>query len=284
MKVLLSLVSLTYVLIAASVLPSLGLAQEKQVFEYKYEDGKTYRYTDSLKARITQEMMGREMTITANARVVMRYVVKTVNSDGSIQLVYSADSMVVASKSPMRDTTLVMKDMIGKRSSVRLSKDGVVTQKKTIDSISNEARMMGMSAVTSAPHFARFATRAIGAGDKWTSTVTDSTTTPTMSTQSTINYEYTAGGVEQKLGHTCRVITYTGSGTISGKGSMQGMDLFVDGTSKVKGTMHFDVALGIVVVEDQKMENESTIAATGAQQMTIPQSSVFTHTHILRGE
>jgi hypothetical protein len=51
-----------------------------------------------------------------------------------------------------------------------------------------------------------------------------------------------------------------------------GMELFLEGTSKVNGTFYFDPKLTILISDESNTEMEATIAVSGQQSMTIPLS------------
>jgi hypothetical protein len=71
-------------------------------------------------------------------------------------------------------------------------------------------------------------------------------------------------------GRSCLQIGFKGEIGIDGKGSMMGMDLFMEGKGKVTGTLMFDPAQGIVVQESSVTDTDMTAAVTGQQNMTIP--------------
>lgn len=78
------------------------------------------------------------------------------------------------------------------------------------------------------------------------------------------------------MGVECAKISYSGKLTISGKGSMNGADFFVEGTGSTGGIYFVEIATGMPVREDSKYDMESTVAVTGAQNMTIPSSTAVT--------
>jgi hypothetical protein len=63
---------------------------------------------------------------------------------------------------------------------------------------------------------------------------------------------------------------------------MMGMDIFTEGKGTTSGTLYFDPAAGITVVEDSKTESDMTAAMTGQQNMTMPISSSSTTSRTLR--
>ena len=99
-------------------------AQESYALKYMYAKGHTYRYADLMTANSTQEMMGQEVKATNTSRSTIRLVVDDVTADGSMVLTVSADSLKISVKSTRMDTTMVMDNMVGKRTRVNLSTRG----------------------------------------------------------------------------------------------------------------------------------------------------------------
>jgi hypothetical protein len=61
---------------------------------------------------------------------------------------------------------------------------------------------------------------------------------------------------------------------------MMGMDVFIEGKGKLRGTIYFDDKAGLVVKEEGQNDTDLTAAITGQQNMTIPmtQSAKVTRT------
>jgi hypothetical protein len=60
--------------------------------------------------------------------------------------------------------------------------------------------------------------------------------------------------------------------SVTGKGSMMGMQLYVEGSGKAKGFCFIDPASGLPVYDESTSDMETTAAITGQQNMTIPSS------------
>jgi hypothetical protein len=109
-------------------------------------------------------------------------------------------------------------------------------------------------------------------GEKWNSTTIDTVESMGGKIYHISNMEYTLSGKEKKQNHDCLKIDYIGTTSDTGKMMMNGMELFVEGNGKVKGTMYFDAKIGITVLDESTTDNEQTMAITGQQNMTIPMS------------
>jgi hypothetical protein len=252
-------------LAAASVFPQAPLQ-----LKYGFEKGKAYRYADLVTSTMVQEMMGQEMKIYTTARMVSRIEVEEKREDGASVLVTSMDSLVVATKSPRRDTTMVMEELIGKRNRVVLSPLGVVESRQVLDSVKSIQGMGRSAAFREAIRFHQLSKGPVAMGGKWKTAVADTNDAMGGAMVSTSSLEYTVVGREQVMGHPCIKLTYVGESTIEGKGSMMGMEVFTEGKGKLKGTIFFDDAQGLVVMEEGQNDTDMTAAITGQQNMTIP--------------
>jgi hypothetical protein len=262
---------LSLVAIAILLSASFLFAQDSYKIEYKFQKGTTYRYNHISNSNITQEMMGKEMKMTNASDMTIRVAVDDITKEGNFGLVVSVDSAKNTTKSPMMDTTMILSNIIGKRTKITVSNMGSVLSREVIDTIKNEGMMgggsqRGMASMTKLPD------KPVKVGEKWTTTTIDTIESMGGKIIHTTNMEFTLTGKETKQKHNCLKLDYTGTTTDTGKMVMNGMDLFVEGSGKVKGTMYFDAKIGITIVDESSTDNEQTMAITGQQNMTIPMS------------
>jgi hypothetical protein len=256
-------------------------AQESFAIQYRFEKGRAYCFADSITVNSTTEMMGQEMKSTSTVFSVTRAVPTEIRNDGSTVFVVSSDTMNVAIKSNRGDTTLVPREMIGKRTRLTLSRLGDASKRETIDTIKLAGAMRGVGQRETL-RFHVFSPKPVTLGEKWTSTRFD--TSDAMGGKMVVvsSMEYCLLAKEKKDGKECVKIGYTGKMTVTGKGSMMGMDLYIEGSGTSSGTTLVDPENGISLSEDSKSEMETTTAATGQQNMTIPSSqSITTHRVLL---
>ena len=262
---------LSLVAIAILLSASFLFAQDSYKIEYKFQKGKTYRFNHTSNSNITQEMMGKEMKMTNASDMTIRVAVDNITKEGNFGLVVSVDSAKNTTKSPMMDTTMVLSNLIGKRTKITVSKIGAVLSREVIDTIKNEG-MVGGGSQRGMAQITRLPEKEVKIGEKWNSTTIDTVESMGGKIYHTSNIEYTLSGKEKKQNHDCLKIDYTGTTSDTGKMMMNGMELFVEGSGKVKGIMYFDYKLGITIVDDATTDNEQTMAITGQQNMTIPMS------------
>ena len=257
-------------------------AQEQYTLQYKLEKGKVYRFSDTTLVKSSQEVMGQEVKSTSTVLATTRLVPAEIRADGATVLTVSPDMMSVSVKSARMDTTLVLKDAIGKRTRLTISKLGETIGRDVIDTV----KLTGMAAASGRQDMVRLhlmPPNPVKIGEKWTSTKPDTTEAMGGKMVTVATGDFTLLAKETKLGIPCLKISYAGKLTVSGKGSMNGADFFVEGTGTTSGTYFVDIATGMPVREDSRYDMESTVALTGAQNMTIPSStSVTSHRTLLK--
>jgi hypothetical protein len=268
------------ILIAGAVTTSAANAQEQFTMKYRLEKGKVYRFADTTLVKSSQEMMGQEMKSTSTVLSVTRLIPAEVNADGSTALTVSPDAMSISVKSARMDTTLVLNDMVGKRTRLTISALGETIRREVIDTV----KFSAVTASVGRQDLIRFhimPSKPVKIGEKWSSSKSDTSDAMGGKMVTVSTGDFTLLAKETKMGVECLKVSYAGKLTISGKGSMNGADFFVEGTGTTSGTYFADVATGMPVAEDSKYDVESTVAITGAQNMTIPQSTSVTSHRIL---
>ena len=265
---------------ALSVVAQLAHAQESYALHYAYKQGKIYRYSNMMATTSTREMMGREVKTTANVFGTTRLAVDNVADDGSCSFTTSMDSLRIDVKSPEMDTTIVPEGMTGKRSSLVVTKYGVIRSRAVIDTIKGQAMMMGVGQ-REMVRFHQLSEKPVKTGEGWKVSTKDSIDLMGGTSIVATEMAYTLGGKEVKAGRECLKVSYTGTSTTVGKGSMMGMEIFIEGTTKMSGTFDIDPEQGLIIAEVMEATGESTVATTGQQAMTIPVSTTIKSTRAL---
>ena len=257
------------VLCASALLLSLSSAQTAYTLAYKFLPGKTYQYKSVSDGTVIQEMMGQEMKIENGSDMTVSISTETAGDDGSMSLITKLVEGSSRIKNPMQDTTIALTEMIDKRMRILVKADGSILGREIIDTVEAQRGMRGVSQ-REALRFHILPSKKVKQGETWSSTFTDTVDNMGGKIVNVVNSTYTFVGTEPKNGATCLKVDYTGTITVEGSGTMQGMDLYIEGGGKVAGTMYFDPSRGMVVLDESTTETESTIAVTGQQNMTIP--------------
>ena len=267
--------------LCCAALTSQAVAGGPYTLRLGLQQGKTYLYADVVRADVTQEMMGQEMKSATVSTSLSRFVVEKAGADG-IAAITSLDSMTVSVKNARMDTTMVMPDLLGKRSRIVLSPLGKVLSKAVIDTIGKVGSPMRGASARDAMRVHIFPEAPVAVGGTWTGVIADTNEAMGGKMVTTSTLSYTLAGEEQKGGRACVKITYTGTMAVEGKGSMMGAEIFTEGKGTVSGVMYFDAAAGVTVADESKMETDLTAAITGAQNMTMPMSTVGSSARTLR--
>jgi hypothetical protein len=246
-------------------------AQDKFKLEYKFENGKIYRYRDETKGKIIQEMMGQEDRTDIKSKTFIKVLAdSTLQSNAAILLV-SVDSVKVTLITKREDKTLDLPEVIGKRVKFSVSGLGKILKKEVIDpvKIKGMAQEIDIRELVQIP-LAQFPENEIKIGDKWDATWADTVEAMCGKAVTQSNYQYKLKGKENKNNRDCLKVEFEGKETSEGKGNMQGMEIYFEKENKNEGTLYLDINSGIVVFEASEAEELTTISTAGAHSMMIP--------------
>ena len=96
------------------------------------------------------------------------------------------------------------------------------------------------------------------------------------------NIEYILSGKGKKGDHDCIKIDYKGTLEITGKVKQMGMDMIMEGSGDVTGSVWFDPISGLLIEGLDNNTVDMTMALTGQAQMTIPITQKMTTTQSLK--
>ncbi len=275
---------LVSVLLGALVL-SLGQAGQK--LRYKFEQGKTYRYEIHANNSVTGQAQGQDFTADSKTKLVIGLVLDKTLPDGSVELIGSFESFQSTLNIPMmgmRDTTIDFADLAGKRVRITMTPRGKTTAIATIDTMPRNM-LLSMSGGQPADLFRRvmpeLPEQEIAEKGTWTQAQPETTKTSGMTVVSKPNVTFTVAGSEAHNEHACWKITFTGTVTTEGSGTMRGVDVTTDGSVKTAGTIFLAPKEGILVDYQSTYDADQTQTFSGAQtgsqsmQMKITSSSTL---------
>jgi hypothetical protein len=260
---------LTFIISCIFILGN-AVAQETYQLFYKYEKGKTYRYQEETKYESVQEFNGQEMKATGSSLSLIKMAIENVTGNGDITLIHSYEDMKVSTKMATMDTTMVMKDLLDKKNQITISRSGKLIEQKVIDTVDIAKNIVSSRSSLSDVYkeFGVFPEGDVKTGDTWNNDQTDTVDGTQMVTKTT--RKLTLAGIEEKNGHSCLKITYTGTVEIGGKMNRMGMDFFMEGNGEISGSIWFDQNRGIIIAKEGSSDQDMTMAMTGQMQMTIP--------------
>lgn len=246
-------------------------SQEAVMLKYNFVKGKTYILSSKLSTNVTQTMGPQEIKVENGIISNSDMQIEDVDNNGNATSLVTLKSASIHTKIPAmnRDTTMNFNDLNEQRRVVFASTG------KEISSITITPEKV-MKMMSSASQFTRIQNlpgKSINTGEKWNDKLIDSTK---ANQQSPVNMaistdmEYSLVGKEVKDGVELLKISFSGAITITGKGNMQGMDLFVEGTGKSEGFSYFNPKTSLVVNTESNTEMDMSIAVSGQQNMTMP--------------
>lgn len=160
------------ILLAGAAAITAAHAQEQFTLQYKFEKGKVYRFADTTLVKSSQEMMGQELKSTSTVLATTRLVPEEIRPDGSTVLIVSPDMMSVSVKNARMDTTLVLNEMVGKRTRLTISPLGETLRREVVDTV----KFSAMTASVGRQDMLRLhimPSKPVRAGEKWTATRSD---------------------------------------------------------------------------------------------------------------
>jgi hypothetical protein len=247
---------------------------------YKLEKGKSYVYETKAEIHSAQTVMGNEVTATINSYSRLRFTVDDVDSDGNMTLTSSFDSVAVRIHSPQMDSTLVNPfGIVGKRAKDIVSRYGEIIRTTTIDSLLIPMNL-GIRRVSGSTAFTDFGENVVKVGDSWDRTKTDTVDQMGGKMVVTTKVTYTLLGSVDTLGYDCYKISSKGTSSFEGKGISMGMNMFIEGTGTLNGTVYFAPKEGMLVQSETSSQQELKASMTGQQNMTIPISQTVKFTTI----
>ncbi|MEI6456397.1 MAG: hypothetical protein WCO93_08925 [bacterium] len=252
------------------------VAQEKFDLEFRYKAGDTYKYRSNYNYDMVQEMNGQEMKMSGTSTSLLQLVTESVTPGGDITFITSYQEMSTSMKNPMMDTTIVQKELIGKRGKVVMDKYGKEISKQLIDSVAREKGMAsGNVASIYTVNFVKLPGKLVSIGEKWTRVDVDTVQIGEGNTITTTYSEYTLLLKEKKDGHECLNIAVQARSESTGKMVQMGMEMFLEGTSEMTGAAWIDPVSGILVARESTTNQEMTYALTGQMKMTIPSTQTI---------
>jgi len=269
------LLKITFVLTVMSLLVGLTVAGGPYKLAYRMKKGDRLKYKMSLASEQTMEMMGQEMTTVMDGYTHMHMDVEEVTKDGNLTYVYAIDSMNVELKSPQVNQSFINPaELMGKRTRVTINAYG----KKLSSAIVDSAKLSGMLAQLgigrqTALGLMELSEKEVKSGDTWSTTRADTMSQGGGKMIVTPSVTYTVGGEVDTLGYKCVRIVSKGNTTIKGEGSQMGAKFFIEGQGPGSGMAYFAPKEGLLVASTSVSDLEMTIAVTGQQNMTIPQST-----------
>ncbi len=271
------------VLILLSLSLSLMLTAGEK-FRYKFEKGKTYRYQVTTDSRTSGSMGGMEFTADSKLSFVTAMVSQGMTSEGLelIATLERATAMINVPMMGLRDSTMELSDYVGKRVRLVVSDRGKLVSFTIIDTVVAGRMSMMLGGAPTELLKRLLVTLPEGpmeAKGAWKENTPDTTKNGGVTMVIRPNIDFQAVGKETKGAHEAWKIMVNGVSAMEGAGTARGMDVTVDGSTKIAGTLHFAPKAGLLVEYDATTDSEVTQtfsgAQSGAQLMTTTSKNVI---------
>lgn len=260
------------------------LAQEFKT-PLKVTKGEEYNYQTEMVMDINMNQGGMEMKISNSTSSTNKYKVENVLSNGSIDLLFSTWDITTRTQMMGKDTSMSMKGKVSPTYKMLIDKYGNTVTREIVDSSyvkEFNVQLGGENRLMNSGMFCEFPNKDLQIGEKWNKTLSDTISNMGMKLGLTIKTEYILGKVEMFEGKSLQKITFKADIEIGGKGNMQGMDVFAEGTGVSSGTAYIDPVSKVISTSKSNIEMAMTMAISGAQSMTIPINQKITATMKLK--
>jgi hypothetical protein len=251
--------------VAAAKAPVAPAAPAGIVLEYKMPEGRILSYRTQGEVVESAEVMGqtRESHSTSDDSVSFKGKGR---KGQDLLLGVTIDAMAVTVTGPQGDMTPDMTSLRGRSFDMVLSPQGSEVDVSGAEAITFEAASGPRSVATGFKlFFPDLPGRPVQIGDSWPSG--GGTTEKTGGIEIRLEFQNvnTLEGLEMIDGRECARIRSDVTGSITGSGSQQGMDMVFSGTGKGTDLWYFAVKEGIYVksTSDMKMDISITLSALG---------------------
>ncbi len=243
------------------------------VLEYKMPAGRVLRYQSKEEMNQTSEAMGQKIETVATTMSTYAFQSKG-RKDQNLLLGVTIEDKVMNMTTFQGDMSPDLKSVKGKSFDMVLSPLGAEVDVSGAESITYDFATGTRSVANDFKiFFPDLPGKPIKVGDSWPSNfVIDEKVGPAdmrldFQTLNTLEGFETVDGLE------CARIRASVTGTISGTGSQQGLEMLFGGTHQGTDIWYFAVKEGLFIKSTSDLTTDMTISISGAQSMTIPAKS-----------
>ena len=243
---------------------------------YRIPADQALTYFSTSDSTEVSEVMGQTVEVLTDGS--SKYGFLTVGeTDGNLRLEVTIEGMSMDISSPQGSITPDMSGLIGKSFEMTLSPlgkelDASEAAKLEYELMSGQTRNLQSGFQTIFPDLPD---RPVKIGDSWPSYSTIEEKSETNAVKIEMEMENTLVGFETIDGLECAKIESKITGTMTGEGTQQGMNLTTSGDLKGTDTWYFAYSEGYLVKIVTEVEGDSSIQVSGAADMTIPSTRVM---------
>ena len=270
-NVCIALVIISMLSACATKKHSWGSAKSGYILNYQRPEDRTLQYL--LNSDYTQEMeiMGQNIDLVSNSSSKFHIDSKGTDKD-NFNLEVTIDTMSMIIKSPQGEIKPDLNPVIGASFDYVVSSKGMELDYSGAEAVKYIVAGEEEASIASSFQalFPDLPDQPIRIGDTWVST--DSVVEKGNSGKLEIigNNTNTLVGMEKINGYDCIKINSDMKGTMSGSGSMQGLNTTTSGTIESTDTWYFAYKEGVFVKLVSEGVAESTTKTTGKKELSIP--------------
>jgi hypothetical protein len=252
---------------------SKSAAAAATVLEYKMPAGRALTYQDKTESTEVMEVMGQSMDTQSTNTSSVTFKSKGLKDKNFLLGVTIDDMVSTVASSAQGDMSPDLSSVKGKSFDMIVSPLGAEVDVAGAEAISYEfAGTTRNLAAGFKMFFPDMPGKPVKVGDTWPSTDGTEDKMGEMTLRIDLKSVHTLEGFETIDGMECARISSAITGTVTGSGSQQGMDLTLAGTTKGKNLWYFAVKEGIYVKSTSETTTEVSIDVPAAG-MTIPSTS-----------
>jgi hypothetical protein len=254
------------------ILVELGFSQGVSL-RLQPRQGQTFNYLLLSEATMTQSAMGMEQVVFSKTESKFKYLIQNVSPNGNVEMLISIDTIKTSIKTqmPPMDTTLSfpiafkfkqVHDKYWKLLNYEIIEGGEIQIPMGGGTRRIDKRNYTFSLV--------FPQDELTPGKSWSFSYSDTSSAEEGKTIVKTSGKYTFEGVEEKLGLKCARLKLDANLSLSGSGTIQGMNYGLEGEGKNKGTLWVEVKSGMIVYSEMDTEMDMAMGISGQVEMTMP--------------
>ncbi len=236
------------------------------------EQGQTFNYSLLSEATTTQSAMGMEQVVFSKTESKFKYFIQSISPNGDVEILISIDTIKTSVKTQMPPMDTTFSFPVAFKFKQVHDKYGKLLNYEIIEGGEIQIPMGGTRKIDKRNYTFSliFPQDELTPGKSWSFSYSDTTTSEEGKTIVKTNGKYTFEGVEEKIGLKCARLKLDADLSISGSGTIQGINYGLEGEGKNKGTIWVEVKSGMIVYSEMDTEMDMAMGISGQVEMTMP--------------
>jgi len=247
--------------------------------------GEKLQYRTSNSVDISTTQMGTQQEMKLSTKAVFDINAEKIEGENMVftNAFKSCATNVKMPSQGVKDSTIKLTAIVGKRTRVTMTPFGKVISTKIVDTPNIDEQLMlvlSQNASELTNIWTEFGSNPVKPGDTWKVQQKDSNDAPgngKVYTTKNIKYYYLRNA--DTLKHTCAVIEYTLDISVEGgfKNPVPpGNELTVDGDGNGSGTIYIDAAQGKIIADNNKLDANQSLSIPGQSDPVLTSTKTVT--------